>query len=55
MGATTDKVKGKIKQVAGKATGNDRLALEGKVDEATGRVKGAVRDVKRAVKKAVKA
>lgn len=54
MGALTSKVKGKIKETAGKITGNKRLEREGKLDEAKGVVQGAVDDVKHAVKRAVK-
>ena len=54
MGEIIDKVKGKIKQAAGTLTGDKNLQREGKVDEAKGKVKGAVEDVKHAVKDAVK-
>jgi uncharacterized protein YjbJ (UPF0337 family) len=54
MGEIIDKVKGKIKQVAGKATGDKKLERQGKVDEVKGSVKGAVEEVKRGVKDAVK-
>jgi|CZKU01.1.fsa_nt_gi uncharacterized protein YjbJ (UPF0337 family) len=54
MGEIIDKVKGKIKEVAGKTTGNKRLEREGKVDEVKGRVKGAVEEVKHGVRDAVK-
>ena len=40
-----DQAKGRIKQAAGDLTDNDDLKREGKVDEATGKVKGAVDDV----------
>ena len=54
MGEILDKVKGKIKQAAGKASGDKKLEREGKVDEAKGKVKGAVEEIKHAVKSAVK-
>jgi uncharacterized protein YjbJ (UPF0337 family) len=54
MGEIIDKVKGKIKQAAGAASGDKKLEREGKVDEAKGKVKGAVEEVKQAVKDAVK-
>ena len=54
MGEIISKVKGEIKQAAGKATGNKRLEGEGKIDSAKGKVKGAVEDVKHAVKQATK-
>ena len=50
MGEIIDKVKGKIKQAAGAVTGDKNLEREGKVDEAKGKVKGAVEEVKHAVK-----
>jgi uncharacterized protein YjbJ (UPF0337 family) len=50
MGEIIDKVKGKIKQVAGALTGDKKLVREGKADEAKGNVKGAVENVKHAVK-----
>lgn len=54
MGEIIDKVKGKVKRVAGAATGNRKLEREGRVDEAKGKVKGAAEDAKQAVKSAVK-
>jgi uncharacterized protein YjbJ (UPF0337 family) len=54
MGEIIDKVKGKIKQAAGTLTGDKRLVQDGQIDEAKGTVKGAVEDVKRAVKDATK-
>jgi uncharacterized protein YjbJ (UPF0337 family) len=54
MGEIIDKVKGKIKQAAGAVTGDKKLEREGNVDETKGNVKGAVEDVKHAVKDAVK-
>ena len=54
MGELIDKVKGKIKPAAGTVTGDKNLEREGKIDEAKGKVKGAVEEVKHAVKDAVK-
>jgi uncharacterized protein YjbJ (UPF0337 family) len=54
MGELIDKTKGKIKQAAGAVAGDRRLEREGKADEAKGKLKGAVEDVKHAVKTAVK-
>ena len=54
MGEIIDKVKGKIKQAAGVASGDKKLEQEGKIDEAKGNVKGAFEDIKHAVKEAVK-
>jgi uncharacterized protein YjbJ (UPF0337 family) len=54
MGEIIDKAKGKVKHVAGALAGDKDLEDEGKVDEAKGKVKGAVEDVKNAVRNAVK-
>jgi uncharacterized protein YjbJ (UPF0337 family) len=50
MGELIDKVKGKVKQAAGGLAGDKKLVREGRVDEAKGKVKGVVEDVKHAVK-----
>jgi uncharacterized protein YjbJ (UPF0337 family) len=52
MGEYADKAKGRVKQAVADLTGNKRLKREGELDEAQGKVKGAVKAVKRAVKKA---
>ena len=54
MGEIIDKVKGKAKQAAGSLTGDKKLETEGKVEVAKGQVKGAVEDVKHAIKNAAK-
>lgn len=54
MGEIIDKSKGRIKQAVGDLTGNEKLKREGERDELRGQVKGAVKDVKRAIHKAVK-
>ncbi len=54
MGEIIDKAKGKIKETAGVVTGDKKLENEGKLDTAKGKVKGAIEDVKHAVKDAVK-
>jgi uncharacterized protein YjbJ (UPF0337 family) len=41
-----DKVKGAVKQAAGKATGNERLVEEGKADKAEGGARQSVGDLK---------
>ncbi|VFU08228.1 CsbD family protein [Methylocella tundrae] len=46
-----DKVKGAVKEAAGKVTGNDRLVAEGKTDKAEGSVRQSVGDVKDAGRK----
>lgn len=42
---------GKAKEAAGKVTGNDELAAEGKTDQAKSSLKDGVEDVKDAFKK----
>jgi uncharacterized protein YjbJ (UPF0337 family) len=51
MGEIIDTVKGKIKQAAGGLAGDTKLENEGKVDEAKGKLKGALEEVKHAVRK----
>lgn len=50
MAGDTDKLKGKIKETAGTATGDDKLKAEGKSDQAAGNIKdkveGAVDSIK---------
>ncbi len=50
MGEIINKVKGKIKQAVGGLAGDKKLAHEGEVDSAKGKVEGAVQDAKHAVK-----
>ena len=50
MGEIIDKVKGRIKRAAGALTGDKKMESEGKFDEAKGKVKGAVEEVKHAIK-----
>jgi uncharacterized protein YjbJ (UPF0337 family) len=45
-----DKVKGAVKDAAGKATGDKRLEAEGKFDKAKGAAHSAVGDAKDALK-----
>ena len=47
-----DKVKGAIKDSAGKLTGNTKLQTEGKIDKATGAAHNVAGDVKDAVRNA---
>jgi len=54
MEAGMDKVKGRVKEAAGKLTDNERLEAEGKVDQAKGDVKSAAEKAKDAVKDAMK-
>ncbi len=41
----TDDLKGRVKEAGGALTGDDSLKNEGKVDQATGKVKDVVDDV----------
>jgi uncharacterized protein YjbJ (UPF0337 family) len=41
-----DKAKGKLKEVAGKFTGNERLEAEGRTDQARTRIRETVKDVR---------
>jgi uncharacterized protein YjbJ (UPF0337 family) len=50
MAGTTDKVKGAVKEGAGKLTGDKRTEAEGKTDQAKGKVKNAASDVKESAK-----
>jgi uncharacterized protein YjbJ (UPF0337 family) len=52
MGEFSKKAKGRIEQAVGGLTGNKRLQNEGQADERAGRVEGAAKDVKHAVKAA---
>ena len=54
MGEMIDKTKGRIKQAVGSLTGDKKLTAEGKNDERVGKVEGVIKDVKKAVKDAVK-
>lgn len=60
MSSTTDKIKGmaneaagKVKQVVGKAVGNDRLEVEGAIQKNVGKAQEAVGRGKDAVKKVI--
>ena len=46
--------KGNVKEAAGKLVGNDRLAAEGRADQAAGKVQSTVGDVKNNVGNAIK-
>ena len=46
MGETTDKAKGHVKETVGDLTDNERLEREGKLDQASGDVKGAAENAK---------
>jgi uncharacterized protein YjbJ (UPF0337 family) len=42
MSGTTDKIKGRVKETIGVATGNKRLKAEGRTDQAVGKAKKVV-------------
>jgi len=48
---TTEQAKGKLKEVVGNVSGNDKLRAEGKTDQAMGNLKQAGEKVKDALKK----
>jgi uncharacterized protein YjbJ (UPF0337 family) len=48
-----DKVAGKIKEFAGRVTGNKKLETEGKVDQVKGAIHNAAGNAKDAGKKAI--
>jgi|SwirhirootsSR3_FD_contig_61_7959860_length_272_multi_3_in_0_out_0_1 uncharacterized protein YjbJ (UPF0337 family) len=50
MAGTTDKVKGAVKEGAGKLTGDKRTEAEGKTDQAKGKAKNAASKVKESAK-----
>lgn len=45
MSGTSDEIKGRIKEAAGAITNNDKLRREGKMDQATGKIKQSVEKV----------
>lgn len=49
-----EQAKGSIKEVAGKAVGNDRLQGEGKADKAAGKTQAAYGDAKENLKDGMK-
>jgi uncharacterized protein YjbJ (UPF0337 family) len=46
MGEKMDKAKGHVKESVGDLTDNERMEREGKLDQASGEVKGRVEDAK---------
>lgn len=50
---TTDKIKGKAKEVAGDVTGDDKQKAEGFLDQAIGKVKEVASDAKEKVEDVV--
>ena len=55
MSASTDKVKGRIKEAAGALKGDSSMKREGKADQVSGTVKSAADKAKRKVEGAVDA
>jgi uncharacterized protein YjbJ (UPF0337 family) len=45
MSGTTDEIKGRIEEAVGVVTDNQRLKEEGRIDQATGKLKKAVERV----------
>ena len=54
MSGKSDEIKGRVEEAAGVLAGNDKLRREGKVDQATGKVKQAVEKVVDTAKDALK-
>ena len=54
MSGTSDKIKGRVKEAVGALTDDKRLKREGKLDQATGKIKKAVERVVDKTKNAVK-
>jgi uncharacterized protein YjbJ (UPF0337 family) len=50
IAGSADQAKGKIKEVAGKVTGDSKLEGEGKADQVSGKVQNAVGGVKDALR-----
>lgn len=48
-----EQAKGKVKEVAGKLSGNERLKTEGQVDQVAGKTEATVGDAKEKVKKTI--
>ncbi len=54
MSGTSDKIKGRVKEAVGALTGDKSLKREGKLDQATGKVKKALERVVDKAKDVVK-
>ncbi len=54
MSGTSDKIKGRVKEAVGALTDDERLKREGKLDQATGKIKNTVERVIDKAKEAVK-
>ena len=53
MSGKSEEIKGRIKEAAGALTGDDKLRREGKLDQATGKVKRVVEKVVEKTKEAL--
>jgi len=49
-----DQAKGKVKEVAGRLTGNEELEAKGNLDQAAGKVQSTYGDTKESAKDAIK-
>ncbi|MFI8521849.1 CsbD family protein [Streptomyces sp. NPDC085481] len=49
--SSMDKAKGKLKETAGKATGNERLEAEGKADQMKGKAREGMEKMRDAMKR----
>lgn len=50
---SAEQAKGKVKEIAGKVTGDTKLESEGKAEKAAGKIQNTVGGIKDAVKEAV--
>jgi uncharacterized protein YjbJ (UPF0337 family) len=50
---SAEQIKGKVKEVAGKATGDTKLESEGKAEQIAGKVQNTIGGMKDAVKEAI--
>ena len=50
---SAEQIKGKLKEAAGKATGDAKLENEGKADRVSGKIKNAVGGLKDTIKEAI--
>jgi uncharacterized protein YjbJ (UPF0337 family) len=54
MSGKAEEAKGRVKEAAGALTGNERLKNEGKVDQASGKIKQTTERIEDKVKNALK-
>ena len=54
LNGRAETAKGNVKEAAGKIVGNERLAAEGRAEQAAGKVQATVGDVKNDVGNAIK-